>query len=134
MRTLAALFLLLINVPLYAQTVPYNAANLSWAKVAEYDDFAPIIEPVTYNVYAGTQGNAKARVVSGLKTNTVTRTNIPNGIWCWHVTAVANGIESNPSPEVCKNVKPPAVPASTKPAAVAVLKFDPPDPAQVPGG
>lgn len=113
-----------------AQTTAYNVANLSWTAVTVYDDFAVIVDPVTYNVYAGRQGAAKTRVATGLTTTTTTRTAIPLGVWCWNVTAVVNGVESAASADVCKEVKQP-IPASTKPATPN-LSFDPPDPAQIP--
>jgi hypothetical protein len=120
-------FVLLMQVA-QAQTTPYNVANLSWAAVTTYDDLAPIVDPVTYNVYAGRQGAVKSRVATGLVATTITRSGVPLGIWCWNVTAVVKDVESNPTADVCKEIK---LPASVKPSAT-VLKFLPPDPAEVP--
>jgi hypothetical protein len=133
MRNLACIAIALLGSTLAtAQTIPSNVANLSWKAVTVYDDFAVIVDPVTYNVYAGVKGAAKSRVATGLTATAVTRSGVPVGVWCWHVTAVVNGVESIPSAEACKEIKVPAPPASTKPAQVTLLTIDAPDGAQAP--
>lgn len=102
---LALLALGAVAAPALTQTQPYNTAILTWTIVNSYDDFAPIIESVTYSVYAGKEGATRTRVAADIKTNTATRTNIPDGTWCWHVVAVVKGIEGKPSEPVCKKIQ-----------------------------
>ena len=115
---LACAVCVLCTSPALPQTQPYNTAVLSWTIANSYDDFAPILDPVTYSLYAGKEGITRTRVATDIKATTITRLNVPDGIWCWHVVAVVKGIEGAPSDPVCKTI---AKTASNVPAKVTGL-------------
>lgn len=115
------LVLILLLVPGLASAVEWNQAQLTWTIVNSYDDFSPIIAPVTYRVYAGKRGTTKA-VVATVSTPTALRSNIPEGDWCWQVAAVVNNVEGAKSEEVCKNITRKAT--STTPAQVTGLTVE----------
>lgn len=114
-------FLMLLLMPAISYAIEWNQAQLTWVQVTTYDDFKPIIEPVTYRVYAGKKGEIKGAVAT-VSTTSILRTNIPAGEWCWQVAAIANGIEGARSAEVCKVIG--TVPASKIPATVTDLRVE----------
>lgn len=94
-----------------------NTAILTWTAPTSYTDFSVIADPITYNVYSQVKGSSEVtRVASGLSTTSTQRSNIPNGSWCWMVTAVVKGMESARSAPVCKDfgLKTPSVVTNVK--------------------
>lgn len=101
MKKLAILCLVL---PAVSIAVEWNQAQLTWTKANSYDDFSPILDPVTYRVYAGLKGATKT-VVTTVSTNSVLRSNVPVGEWCWQVAAVVKNVEGPKSEEGCKVIR-----------------------------
>jgi hypothetical protein len=79
-----------------------RSATLSWVAVTKNVEGATITG-VTYNIYQGRKAATNTKVQSGLTATLMTLTNLLAGETCWVVTAVANGVESAPSLEVCKS-------------------------------
>ena len=86
-----------------------GTANLTWTAPTQNTDGSAITLPLTYKVYGGVQGAAKA-VLATVSTLGYTDNAAPNGVtYCYQVSAVAGGQESAKTVEACK-VMPPAVP------------------------
>ena len=100
------LLALLVFSPLAAVA---GTANLTWTAPTLNTDGTAITAPLTYKVYGGVQGSAKA-VLATVSALAYTHSTAPNGVtYCYQVSAVAGGVESSLSAEGCK-VMPPAVP------------------------
>ena len=86
-----------------------GTANLAWTAPTLNTDGTAITAPLSYKVYGGVQGSAKA-VLATVSALAYTHSTAPNGVtYCYQVSAVAGGVESALSAEGCK-VMPPAVP------------------------
>ena len=79
-----------------------NQAVLSWT----YDTAA--WPGATFNVYQAEKGQAKTQAMTGLSSLTATvNTGLVTGkTYCWEVTAVVGGSESDHSAEACKTFPP----------------------------
>lgn len=78
-------------------------ASLSWVAPTQYTDGTPITTPLTYNVYRGARGSAKARIATGVVALAYVDSGRPAGVEeCYQVSAVAVE-ESALSAEGCKS-------------------------------
>lgn len=107
----------------HAQT---HEVTLSWEPSTQHTDGTAITGLVTYNLYAGISGQAANRVQANITGTSVKRTAIPANVWCWHVRAVVNGVESDPSQIVCADFT-----APKKPKSPVNVRFNPSIPNQV---
>jgi hypothetical protein len=107
-----------------------GTATLTWVAPTQNVDGTPITAALTYRVFGGVQGQSKS-LITTTSAVTYTHTSAPNGVtYCYHVTAVANGLESAPSNEACKAIpvpppSPPNPPSSLVVAVVAALNMNP---------
>lgn len=88
---------------------PTRQAELSWSAVTQ-DTAGNTITGVTYRVYRGAPGAAKAVIANNLTALVYTDSARPVGIDCYQVTAVKDGLEGAPSTEGCKSYFTPAAP------------------------
>ena len=110
------LIALLALFPLAAMA---GTANLTWTAPTLNTDGTAITAPLSYKVYGGVQGSAKA-VLATVSALAYTHSTAPNGVtYCYQVSAVAGGVESALSAEGCK-VMPPAVPNPPTNLAITV--------------
>jgi hypothetical protein len=73
------------------QEIPMTTATLVWNAVTVDVNGAPLVGPVTYDLY---EGSPLAKVQSGLTSPTATVTPLAPGTYSFAVTAVNNGEES----------------------------------------
>ena len=100
-----AIFILAMTAA-YAQTA--NTATISFNAPTARVDGSPITGALTYKVYQGTAGQAKA-VVGTISTTTSTITTglLGGTTYCWQVSALEGGAnESALSAEACKTFPP----------------------------
>lgn len=108
MKRLPLLFALVAPVALSAQ---WDQVQLDWSSPTKFVDgsLIPSGSTISYNLYAARKGETKTVIVSGIKDTGMLRTGIPVGEWCWQLTAVIGGVESDRSPEVCKRIAQPVL-------------------------
>jgi hypothetical protein len=82
----------------HAQTPPPRTATVSLTPPTTFEDGSAITGAVTYNVYRGTCGGGKTRVVTAATTTAIP---VPNSVpgQCFTASAVVDGSESAQSPE-----------------------------------
>ena len=101
MRVLFAVVLLGLCSVVYAQEP--RTATIEFEAPTEYTDGAPITDPISYRVYQGDRGGEKQLIGTITETQTTINSGLERGReYCWHVTAVVGGEESDPSNEDCK--------------------------------
>lgn len=103
--TLLGAVVLLALVSAVANAQEARTARLTFDRPTHYVDGGAIgeIVVVTYNVYQGGKGQPKTRVATiGVSPATISTGLEAGKEYCWEVTAVANGIESERSNEGCK--------------------------------
>lgn len=84
----------------HAQT-PTASVTLRWTAPTAHTDDTPITTPLTYNVYAGVRGAAKAKIGTTSAGITTYIASVPIGS-CFAVSAVESGAgESAQTAEVC---------------------------------
>lgn len=106
----ATIFLSFLCIPLFAvAAVAWNAAQLEWNSPVKFTDGTLIASPITYNIYAARKGEVKNLVVSGATATSTLRTGLVQSNWCWEVTSVVAGVESDRSNEACKSIAPVAL-------------------------
>lgn len=88
----------------------WDQAQLDWSSPTKFVDgsLIPSGSTISYNLYAARRGETKTVIQSGITQTGMLRTGIPAGDWCWQLTAVVNGVESDRSVEVCKKIVQPA--------------------------
>lgn len=81
-----------------------NEATLTFSPVTEYTDGTsiPAGKTVTYDVYQGLKGAARAKVGSIVSGGKLTTGLLTGNEYCWHVQAVVDATSSAPSNEACK--------------------------------
>lgn len=100
-RTLLAI--MLIGLCSIAQAQEPRSATIEFEAPTEYTDGAPITDPISYRVYQGARGGEKQLIGTITETQTTINSGLERGReYCWHVTAVVGGEESDPSNEDCK--------------------------------
>jgi hypothetical protein len=107
-KRLALLAALAAPVALGAQ---WDQVQLDWSSPTRFADgsLIPSTSTISYNLYAARKGETKTVIVSGIKDTGMLRTGIPVGEWCWQLTAVVGGVESDRSAEVCKRIAQPVL-------------------------
>lgn len=68
--------------------------TLNWTAPTQNTDGSPITDPITYNLYGGTQQTNLPLLQSGITGTFVTRTGVDAGVHYYSVTAVVDGSES----------------------------------------
>lgn len=69
-------------------------ATITFPAVTQDTDNAPLVGPVTYNVYQALKGSPTVKVGTITTTNTTVTAGLQGGLeYCWQVTAIAQGIE-----------------------------------------
>lgn len=118
LRSVAAIIALLSVGVADAQTadIAWNAAKLTWLPVTRDVNQNILTGTVSYRIWAAQSGGTKT-VVATITSPGTLRTNIPEGTWCWQISAVVGNLESDKSPEMCKEIKRPP-PTVAKPATV----------------
>lgn len=107
----------LIMTALEAATPP--VATITWSRTTTYTDgtVIPATVPITYQVYEGAAG---AEVIYKTPVSSPPYVLVPTPAagtsFCVQVTAIAGGVESDRSPEVCSSIPKVNIPAT--PAAV----------------
>jgi hypothetical protein len=104
-----------------------GTATLTWVAPTQRVDGTAITGALTYRVFGGVQGQSKS-LIATTSAVTYTHTSAPNGVtYCYHVTAVENGLESVPTNEVCKAIpmSPPNPPTGLVVGVVAALNMNP---------
>ena len=99
-KIIAIALLALASAPVFAA----NQATIKFNAPTKYEDGSTIATgtTITYNLYQGLKGAAKTKVGTVVSGSTVT-TGLQSGSdYCWQVTAVINGMESDKSNEACK--------------------------------
>lgn len=100
-RTLLAITL--IGLCSIAQAQEPRSATIEFEAPTEYTDGTPITDPISYRVYQGARGGEKQLIGTITETQTTINSGLERGReYCWHVTAVVGGEESEPSNEGCK--------------------------------
>lgn len=80
--------------------------KLSWQPVTTMSDGTPIASgtQVSYNVYGGHTLTGPFSLATNVTTTTAIRSNVDVGVDCYRITAVVNGVESDPTPVICVTV------------------------------
>lgn len=89
----------------------WDQVQLDWSSPTKFVDgsLIPSGSTISYNLYAARRGETKTVIQSGITSTGMLRTSIPVGEWCWQLTAVVGGIESDRSVEVCKKIAQPVL-------------------------
>lgn len=111
---LAALLLIVGSLAAYkatAQTPPTRTATISFSAPTKYTDGSTITAgaTITYGVYQGLKGQFKTRVSTITATSTTVNTGLQASEYCWHITAIIGGTESDASEEKCKSFLKPEI-------------------------
>jgi len=90
-----------------------NGACLSWGAVTTDTSGNTLTGPVTYRTYVGKDGLAKTVLFDNLTALSAKHSGLTPGVYCYQVTALHAGLESDRSNEACKTIlfSKPAAPA-----------------------
>lgn len=103
---LAVLLLIAGSMAAYkASAQAPRTATISFTAPTRYTDGTSIASgtTITYGVYQALKGQPKTRVATITATSTTVSTGLQASEYCWHVTAIIGGTESDPSEEKCKS-------------------------------